>query len=117
AAYPEAKQVFEQAEAITGYPIRQWIKEDMDVFNQTQYAQVAITTTSLAIYKSIETQLPAIQLMAGLSLGEYTSLIASGALSFQEGISLIQKRGQLMTAHCETLRETTDIAMDAVLKM
>lgn len=117
AAYSEAEKVYEEAEAKTGYPIRQWINEDIDTLKETQYAQVAITVTSLAIYNSLKSQLPAIQFMAGLSLGEYTSLIASGQLSFADGIQLIQKRGQMMTAHCETLRESSDIAMDAVMKM
>lgn len=116
-AYPEAQTTFEKAEAETGYPIREWIKEDIDVLAETQYAQVAIAATSLAIYNTIKSQLPAIQYMAGLSLGEYTSLIASGMLPFQDGMQLIQKRGQLMTAHCELLRESSDIAMDAVMKM
>lgn len=115
--FPEAQKVYEEAEAETGYPIRQWITEDIDTLKETQYAQVAITATSLAIYNSIKSQLPAIQFMAGLSLGEYTSLIASGQLSFADGMELIQKRGQMMTAHCKTLRESSDIAMDAVMKV
>lgn len=117
AAYPEAKQVFEKAETITGYPITQWLLEDMTPFQQTQYAQVAITTTSLAIYNSIKTKLPVISYMAGLSLGEYTSLIASEMMSFEEGIQLIKQRGQLMTKHCETLRKEQDIAMEAVMNI
>lgn len=117
AAYPEAKQIFEQAEAITGYPIGQWLAEDMTPFNQTQYAQVAITATSLAIFNSIKEKLPVISHMAGLSLGEYTSLIAGEMMSFEEGMQLIKQRGQLMTNHCETLREEQDIAMEAVMKM
>lgn len=116
-AYPEAEKIYEQAEAITGYPIRQWLTEDIDVLKETQYAQVAITATSLAVYQSIQSQLPAIAYMAGLSLGEYTSLIASGMLPFEEGMKLIQNRGQLMTAHCEQLRVSADIAMYAVMKM
>lgn len=115
--YSEAKKIYEKAEAVTGYPIRDWISNDIDILQQTQYAQVAIATTSLAIYESIKSQLPAIEFMAGLSLGEYSSLIASGMLSFEDGIKLIQKRGQLMTAHCDELRESADIAMDAVMKM
>lgn len=116
-AFPEAKKVYDEAEAETGYPIREWIKESIDTLKETQYAQVAITATSLAIYNSIKSQLPAIQFMAGLSLGEYTALIASGMLPFADGMQLIKKRGQMMTAHCELLRESSDIAMDAVMKM
>ena len=117
AAFPTAEKVYEKAETETGYPIRKWISEDIDLLKETQYAQVAIATTSLAIYNSIKSQLPAIQFMAGLSLGEYSSLIASGQLSFADGMRLIQRRGQMMSVHCKRLRESSDIAMDAVMKM
>ncbi len=115
--FPEAKEVYEEAEAITGYPINQWLTDDIELLQQTQYAQVAITATSLAIYESIKAQLPKVSYMAGLSLGEYTSLIASGMLSFDEGIRLNQKRGHLMSAQCKKLREVSDIGMIAVMKM
>ncbi len=117
AAYPEAQQTFEKAEAITGYPISEWLSDDMTPFQQTQYAQVAITATSLAIYNSIKTKLPVMSYMAGLSLGEYTSLIAGEMLSFEEGMQLIKQRGQLMTQHCAALREEQDIAMEAVMNV
>lgn len=115
--YPEAQVVFEKVEKMTNYPVREWITEDFDALAQTQYAQVAIAATSLAIYESIQNKLPAIEYMAGLSLGEYSSLIASDMLSFEDGFNLIKTRGQLMTKHCETLRETTEIVMEAVIKM
>lgn len=115
--YPEAAAVFEQVEALTQYPIRQYITDDIDKLQETRYAQVAIAATSLAIYQSIKAQLPAIEYMAGLSLGEYSSLIASGMLDFEAGFDVLKKRGQLMTAHCEKLRETSEIVMAAVLKV
>lgn len=115
--FPEAQAVYEKVEALMDYPVRQWITDDFEALGQTQNAQVAIAATSLAIYQSIAAQLPAIDYMAGLSLGEYSSLIASGMLSFEEGFKLLKVRGQLMTAHCEQLRESSDIVMEAVLKM
>lgn len=115
--FPEARTVFEEAEAVTDYPIRQMITEDFDKLQETRYAQVAITATSLAIYRSIQEQLPAIDYMAGLSLGEYTSLIASQSLSFDEGFRLLKQRGYLMGKHCHILRDSSDIVMEAVLKM
>jgi [acyl-carrier-protein] S-malonyltransferase len=113
----EAQAVYEKVETLTDYPIRQWIADDIEALAQTKNAQVAIAATSLAIFQSIEAQLPAIDYMAGLSLGEYSSLIASGMLSFDEGFKLLKTRGQLMTEHCQQLRETADIVMAAVLKM
>lgn len=115
--YPEAQVVFEKVEKMTNYPVREWITEDFDALAQTQYAQVAIAATSLAIYESIKNKLPAMDYMAGLSLGEYSSLIASGMLTFEDGFNLVKTRGQLMTKHCETLRESADIVMEAVIKM
>ena len=115
--FPEAQEVYEKVETITDYPIREIIKNDIQLLDQTRYAQIAIAATSLAIYKSIEKQLPAIDFMAGLSLGEYSSLIASGMFTFEEGFDVLKKRGQLMSDQCETLRETSDIVMEVVLRM
>jgi len=115
--FPKARTVYEKASALTNYPVRQLTTEDFSALKQTRYAQVAIAATSLAIYQSIEKRVPAISYMAGLSLGEYSSLIASGMLPFDDGFKLLKARGELMAAHCETLRETADIAMAAVLKM
>lgn len=116
-SFPEAQAVYEKVETLTDSPVRQWITEDFEALAQTKHAQVAIAATSLAIYQSIEAQLPAIDYMAGLSLGEYSSLIASGMLDFDEGFQLLKKRGQLMTRHCQQLRKSSDIVMAAVLKM
>ena len=115
--FPEAEAIYEKVETLTEYPIRQWITDDLEALRETRYAQVAIASTSIAIFESIKSQLPAIKYMAGLSLGEYTSLIASGMLDFEEGFELLKTRGQLMTAHCNALRETSDIVMEAVLKI
>lgn len=116
-SFPEAQAIYEKVETLTDSPVRQWITEDFEALAQTKHAQVAIAATSLAIYQSIEAQLPAIDYMAGLSLGEYSSLIASGMLDFDEGFQLLKKRGQLMTRHCQQLRKSSDIVMAAVLKM
>ena len=115
--FPIAQEVYEKVETITGYPIREIIKDDVQLLDQTRYAQVAIAATSLAIYKSIEKQLPAIDFMAGLSLGEYSSLIASGRFTFEEGFDVLKKRGQLMSDQCQTLGESSDIVMEVVLRM
>ena len=116
-SFPEAQAIYEKVETLTDSPVRQWITEDFEALAQTKHAQVAIAATSLAIYQSIEAQLPAIDYMAGLSLGEYSSLIASGMLDFDEGFQLLKKRGQLMARHCQQLRKSSDIVMAAVLKM
>lgn len=115
--FPEARSVYEKVEKITGYPVREMIEEDIQLLDQTRYAQVAIAATSLAIYKSIEADLPAVDFMAGLSLGEYSSLMASGMFDFEEGFEVLKKRGDLMSKQCELLRGSSDIVMEVVLRM
>ena len=118
AAYTEAKTEFDTAETVTdGMQIRQWIESDLDQFKATRNAQVAITATSLAIFNSIAPTLPAISFMAGLSLGEYTALMASGMLSKTGGYQLLKERGEIMSQHCEQLASSTPVQMLAVMNM
>lgn len=117
AEYPAAKATFEEAETISNLPLRQWIADDIDKFKETRYAQIAISATSIAIYNSIAPLLPAIDFMAGLSLGEYSSLIASGVLSQADGFKLLQERGDIMSAHCKELAKDTPVQMLAVMGM
>ncbi|MFR8884025.1 MAG: ACP S-malonyltransferase, partial [Streptococcus agalactiae] len=67
--------------------------------NQTKYTQPAILTTSTAIYRLILKEIglrP--DMVAGLSLGEYSALVASGAIRFEDAVVLVSRRGQLMEA-------------------
>lgn len=115
--FEDANEVFEKAETITKLPIKSWITSDINQLALTKHAQPSIVATSLAIYESIKTQLPAIAYMAGLSLGEYSSLIASGALSYETGFDLVKQRGDLMSAYCEKLEEVAAYQMAAVIAM
>ncbi|MFV8044253.1 ACP S-malonyltransferase [Streptococcus pluranimalium] len=90
------KDTFDQAGQILGYDLRQLIDEDKDKLNQTRYTQPAILTTSIAIYRLLVTKGLEPDIVAGLSLGEYSALVASGALDFASALKLVAKRGQLM---------------------
>lgn len=90
------KDTFDQAGQILGYDLRQLIDEDQDKLNQTRYTQPAILTTSIAIYRLLVTEGLEPDIVAGLSLGEYSALVASGALDFASALKLVAKRGQLM---------------------
>ncbi|XJS11411.1 ACP S-malonyltransferase [Aerococcaceae bacterium WGS1372] len=116
-SFQQALTVFEEAEDATQLPIKMWIQSDINQLSLTKNAQPAIVTTSLAIFESIKTKLPAIAYMAGLSLGEYSSLIASRALSFRQGIQLIQQRGELMSAYCSKLEDEASYQMAAAINM
>ena len=95
-----AKDVFDEVDDILSYPLSKLIFEGPgEQLQATANSQPAITATSLACIKALgEHQGSTTQpfAMAGHSVGEYTSLIASGALGLAEGINLVRERGRLM---------------------
>ncbi|BCP59092.1 ACP S-malonyltransferase [Streptococcus parasuis] len=93
---PIVRETFDQASQILGYDIRDLIDNQEDKLHQTRYTQPAILTTSLAIYRLLAEKGIKPDMVAGLSLGEYSALVASGALAFEDAIALIAKRGEYM---------------------
>ena len=68
-----------------------------DNLNETKNTQLAVLTMSLAILKLLEKHSNVLaDVVAGLSLGEYSALVASGALSFEDGVKTVHKRGSCM---------------------
>ncbi|HEL1567799.1 ACP S-malonyltransferase [Streptococcus suis] len=94
--YPMVRETFDQASQILGYDIRDLIDNQEDKLHQTRYTQPAILTTSVAIFRLLEEEGVQPDMVAGLSLGEYSALVASGALAFEDAIALIAKRGEYM---------------------
>ncbi|HFI0517207.1 TPA: ACP S-malonyltransferase [Streptococcus suis] len=93
---PIVRETFDQASQILGYDIRDLIDNQEDKLHQTRYTQPAILTTSVAIFRLLEEEGVQPDMVAGLSLGEYSALVASGALAFEDAIALIAKRGEYM---------------------
>lgn len=96
--YPVVRETFETASQILGYDLRTLIDEDETKLSQTRYTQPAILTTSVAICRLLTMQGIKPDMAAGLSLGEYSALVAAEALAFEEAVDLVAKRGQLMEA-------------------
>ncbi|MFM0578923.1 ACP S-malonyltransferase [Streptococcus suis] len=94
--YPIVRETFDRASQILGYDIRDLIDNQEDKLHQTRYTQPAILTTSVAIFRLLEEEGIQPDMVAGLSLGEYSALVASGALAFEDAIALIAKRGEYM---------------------
>jgi [acyl-carrier-protein] S-malonyltransferase len=96
---PKAKAVFEEADSVLGFPLsRLCFEGPEDTLRQTVNAQPAIMTVSIA-YLRTSHQLqdkPQPSFLAGHSLGEYTALVAAGALSFADALRLARERGRLM---------------------
>lgn len=98
----ELKQIFEQADdALSFHLSNLMFNGDMDKLTLTENAQPALLTASYVAYKYLEKQVGSITMnqakfMAGHSLGEYSALVCSGALSFEDGLRLVRTRGQAM---------------------
>ncbi len=103
---PAARRLFDQAAGILGYSLldvcQAGPKERLD---STAVSQPAIYVASLAALEQLRMQEPQTEAecvaTAGLSLGEYTALAFAGALSFADGLRLVQTRGQAMQAAAE----------------
>ena len=95
--YEEVRRVYKQVEAITGIDVAAiTFNGEEEILNQTKNTQICILTMSLAILKLLEQYGIKADVSSGLSLGEYTALIYSKALEWEEGIKLVQKRGEYM---------------------
>ncbi len=96
-AYPEARRVFDEADEILGFSLsRLCFEGPEDELTDTANAQPAILVTSLAFYQIVRAEFDGVDYMAGHSLGEYTALVASGALSFADAVCLTRQRGEWM---------------------
>ena len=94
--YLIVKETYDQASRVLGYDLRDLIDQDEEKLNQTRFTQPAILTTSVAIYRLLVEKGLQPDMVAGLSLGEYSALVAAGSLDFEDAVALIAKRGQFM---------------------
>ena len=95
--YEVARKIYEEVQNITGIDIAKISFEGPEeTLNQTKYTQLAILTESLAILEILKQSGIKAEVSAGLSLGEYSALINSNTLSFDEGVKLVKKRGEYM---------------------
>ena len=100
-AYPAARAVFESADDALGMKLSTLCFEGPDeTLKKTEVTQPAILTTSIAALRAIESERPDLKPLfaAGHSLGEFSALVAAGALRFEDAVRLVQTRGRLMQA-------------------
>ncbi len=99
AEYPVVQDLFHQADEVLGYPLSRIIFEGPEEeLTLTANAQPAILTVSYAAWKVLEAFIPerAALTMAGHSLGEYSALVASGAMDFTDAVRIVHHRGKYM---------------------
>ena len=96
--FPAAQQVFEEADDALGFALSKMCfsgpAEDLQL---TENTQPAILTTSVAVLRAIDSEgFPKADFVAGHSLGEYSALVAAGALSLSDAVKTVRARGRYM---------------------
>jgi len=97
-ASPAAREVFDIADQVLGFSLsRLCFEGPEDDLVRTEIQQPAILATSVALLRALEEQLEFTpDFVAGHSLGEYTALVASGAVSFEDALRTVHARGRFM---------------------
>jgi len=113
---PAAKAIFDEADKILGSDLTQTIfNGPPEKLTITAYCQPAIFTFSIAALKAFEVHSKfkniSLQFTAGLSLGEYSALVAAGVISFADALRLVEKRSFFM----EEATKTAKGAMAAII--
>ena len=93
---PVCKEVYDLASEVTGLDIPALCFEENEKLNITEYTQICMLATETAIYMALEQNGYQPDVTAGLSLGEYGALIASGVMTAEEAFELVRKRGIFM---------------------
>jgi [acyl-carrier-protein] S-malonyltransferase len=98
-AVPVAKATFLEADEALGFPLSRLCWEGPEEeLNLTANTQPALVAVSIAVYRALARLAPGLAplAMAGHSLGEYSALVAAGALDFADALRLVRRRGELM---------------------
>jgi [acyl-carrier-protein] S-malonyltransferase len=87
------EDTFEEASDTLGFDLWALTQKDQEGINQTQNTQPAMLAAGYATYQVLNAEMELSPIcMAGHSLGEYTALVAAGALQFNDGIQLVQEK-------------------------
>lgn len=106
---PKAKEILERGNEVLGYRITDTMFEgDQEALQQTEITQPAIFLHSTALYLSKDLEA---DMVAGHSLGEFSALVANGALTFENGLKLVYKRAMAMQRACEAAPSTMAAVM------
>ncbi len=94
--FPVCKKVFELAGAVSGLDLTKLCFEENEQIHITEYTQIAMLATEAAILAAVNEKGITPDVTAGLSLGEYGALIASGVMSMKDAFSVVRQRGIFM---------------------
>ena len=99
--FPAARNVYERSSDVVKYDMRELsFRDPRGELNQTRFTQPALLTHEFACLEALRSVAGDVRpvLAAGHSLGEYTALVAAGALAFEDALALVAKRGELMSS-------------------
>lgn len=94
--FPCAKEMIDLAEKVSGIPMKELLFEENENINITKYTQIAMLTDELAIWSVLREKGLESVVNAGLSLGEYAALVASGVMTPEDAFRVVAKRGEYM---------------------
>ncbi|MDD5236668.1 MAG: ACP S-malonyltransferase [Candidatus Omnitrophica bacterium] len=95
-AFPESREIFQKADKRLGFALSELCFEGpQEELTKTENCQPAILTMTIAAYTAFKKRETA-SYVAGLSLGEYSALVAAEALNFEDAVHLVRRRGELM---------------------
>ena len=94
--FPCAKEMIDLAEKVSGIPMKELLFEENENINITKYTQIAMLADELAIWSVLREKGLESVVNAGLSLGEYAALVASGLMTPEDAFRVVAKRGEYM---------------------
>jgi len=105
--FPSAKAWFDRANSVLSYDLTAICFDGPEAeLTKTENAQPAIFLVSWVAFQVLKEHFPslAFQATAGLSLGEFTALVAAEAMRFEDGLKVVRQRGRFMQEACEATR-------------
>jgi [acyl-carrier-protein] S-malonyltransferase len=97
-AYPQLRQVYDEASTVLGYDVAALCFEGpAEKLNLTEHTQPALLVSSIAALRALQPFGIKPVAVAGHSLGEYSALVAAGGLSYRDAVGIVQKRGRYMS--------------------
>ncbi|PSR02074.1 MAG: [acyl-carrier-protein] S-malonyltransferase [Bacteroidetes bacterium QS_8_68_28] len=119
--FDEARARLDRADEVLGFPLTEIMFDESpeaeEALKQTEVTQPALYAHSLAAMAVLESRSPQPDMTAGHSLGEYSALAAAGALSFDDGLRVVRRRGELMAATGEDGSDERPGTMAAIIGM
>ena len=92
---PVCREIIERGQSVLDFDLKSVLFEENELINKTEYTQACLLAAEICIFEGVK-QHCSPSLAAGLSLGEYAALVASGVMTFEDALRVVRLRGKLM---------------------